>query len=423
MAATVNVLSKSYFLLSLVILFGTANAIRTIQTFLNPGCMKDCEGGVAYIKARGDQDTLHYVVTTIGPPTVLVIMTQNTDNAVHEGISIDWQRLKSDNMTMREKSIILSKDLKVLYTYGVVFTRLFQYNDTSDKANLKSYNVDNTAWNVYDFTNSFFTWEDLSMLSSDYTIILKVLNSTNIKGQRINNGSLQFKFSFFDHMDRAKELPHLQYTENICQLDFILKDIDTGNMSLSRFALEAALFSTDSTNGPMKFEETKSIDDEYTPGVFKISNWLAKSENVEKGGFLQHKPVCYTKPARGRAYATYVRGYPLSPIKDTQFLLDQSAVLSYFGNMTMSTLRMTSTNFSFGLAKDGTFTKTNYSVWTASIGLGKPPNDSVSSLVMAVIFAGLGVPVVLILFGGLFICIKKRTNPKIVDVSKRALIN
>jgi hypothetical protein len=62
--------------------------------------MKDCEGGVAYIKARGDQDTLHYVVTTIGPPTVLVIMTQNTDNAVHEGISIDWQRLKSDNMTV-----------------------------------------------------------------------------------------------------------------------------------------------------------------------------------------------------------------------------------------------------------------------------------------------------------------------------------
>ena len=60
---------------------------------------------------------------------------------------------------------------------------------------------------------------------------------------------------------------------------------------------------------------------------------------------------------------------------------------------------------------------------TASIGHGKPPNDSVSSLVMAVIFAGLGVPVVLILFGGLFICIKKRTNPKIVDVSKRALIN
>ena len=71
-------------------------------------------------------------------------------------------------------------------------------------------------------------------------------------------------------MDRAKELPHLQYTENICQLDFILKDIDTGNMSLSRFALEAALFSTDSTNGPMQFEETKSIDDEYTPGVFKV---------------------------------------------------------------------------------------------------------------------------------------------------------
>lgn len=73
---------------------------------------------------------------------------------------------------------------------------MFQYNDTSDKANLKSYNVKNTAWNVYEFTNSVFTWEDLSMLSSDYTIVLKVLNTTGINGQTINNGSLQFKVSF-----------------------------------------------------------------------------------------------------------------------------------------------------------------------------------------------------------------------------------
>ena len=78
---------------------------------------------------------------------------------------------------------------------------------------------------------------------------------------------------------------------------------------------------------------------------------------------MQHKPVCYTKPARGRAYGTYVRGYPLSSVNDTQYLLDQSAVLSYFGSMKMSTLRMSFTNFSFGLAEDGTFTKTNYSVW------------------------------------------------------------
>ena len=77
--------------------------------------MKDCEGGVAYIKARGDQDTLHYVVTTIGPPTVLVIMTQNTDNAVHEGICIDWENLKSDNITKRENSIIF-QHLHVVFT-------------------------------------------------------------------------------------------------------------------------------------------------------------------------------------------------------------------------------------------------------------------------------------------------------------------
>ena len=97
--------------------------------------------------------------------------------------------------------------------------------------------------------------------------------------------------------------------------------------------------------------------------MFQISNWLTKPENEKAGGFLQHKPVCYTESGRGRAVATYVRGYSLNTVQDVQYLLDQSAVLSYFGSASMSKLRITSTNFSFGLAEDGTFTKTNYTVW------------------------------------------------------------
>lgn len=75
---------------------------------------------------------------------------------------------------------------------------------------------------------------------------------------------------FFDHMDRATDLPHLQYTEDTSQFDFKLMNINTGNMSLSRFALETVLFSTDPADRDMKFDETKSIDDEYTPGVFTV---------------------------------------------------------------------------------------------------------------------------------------------------------
>lgn len=54
---------------------------------------------------------------------------------------------------------------------------------------------------------------------------------------------------------------------------------------------------------------------------------------------------------------------------------------------------------------------------TASLGYGKAPEDKVSTLVLAVISAGLGIPVVLILFGGLFVCIKRRTDLKVIAVT------
>lgn len=45
----------------------------------------------------------------------------------------------------------------------------------------------------------------------------------------------------------------------------------------------------------------------------------------------------------------------------------------------------------------------------SELGYGAPPEDKVSSLVVGVISAGLGIPVILILFGGLFVIIKKKT--------------
>lgn len=423
MAVTVTFVSKVFsVVLLIIVLLETIVALRTIQTELNPGCddtKEDCAGGVAYIKAIGDQNTFHYILTAIGPPTVLVIKTEKTTKDA--GISINWDNFKSDNITEMENSIKLDPSYKILYSYGVVFTRLFQYNDTADVAELGKLNLNKTAFRVFDFSRSMFEWFDLKAISSDSAIKLRVKNSSAVMGQTINNGSLELKFMFFDHMDRATDLPHLQYTEDTSQFDFKLMNINTGNMSLSRFALETVLFSTDPADRDMKFDETKSIDDEYTPGVFTISNWLTRPEKEEQGGYLQHKPVCYTKAYRERAVGTYVRGYGLTKVTDVQYLLNQSAVLAYFGSENMAKLRISSTNFSFGLSEDGTFTKTNYTVWTGSLGYGKPPMDAVSSLVVVVISVGLGIPVVLIIFGGIFVCLKKKSDPLLVDVSKNAM--
>lgn len=49
---------------------------------------------------------------------------------------------------------------------------------------------------------------------------------------------------------------------------------------------------------------------------------------------------------------------------------------------------------------------------TASIGYGTPPIDKVSTLVVVVISVGLGIPVIIILCGGLFVFFKKRSEKK-----------
>ena len=49
---------------------------------------------------------------------------------------------------------------------------------------------------------------------------------------------------------------------------------------------------------------------------------------------------------------------------------------------------------------------------TVNLGFGTPPKDKVSMLVIGVISAGLGIPVVLIIFGGVCVFIKRRTAAK-----------
>jgi len=66
-------------------------------------------------------------------------------------------------------------------------------------------------------------------------------------------------------------MPHLQYSQDVTQFDFVLSDINTGSITKARYAIEAVMFSTDPNQVDMKIDKTKSIDDEYSPGVFTVS--------------------------------------------------------------------------------------------------------------------------------------------------------
>ncbi|XP_033750039.1 glycosylated lysosomal membrane protein B-like [Pecten maximus] len=383
---------------------------RQLNTYLNPDCTDECGGGLAYVKARGDEDTLHFVFTTVGTPTALVIRTNTLTDREHDKLSFNWDKLRSNDTA----GAIFAKNplTKVLYSYGIIFTRLFQYNDTSDDADLSHYSTSGPELTVYDFLADDTEWENLMDTSSDELIVLKIHQTDPTKSTVIVNGSLTIQFHLFDHGDRSDDLPHLEYNEDITHFDFILHDIDTGNMSNARYGVETIFFSMDTDKGDMAIEDVKSIDDEYSPGVFSINNLVSRPAEKANGGFLQWKPICYMKATRSRAAGTAVKKYGPQTLtvaeKMSTNFINNSIAYAFYKADKIGDVKMTYSNFSFGLSKDGFFTKNNYTAWTGSLGYGVPPADKISTLVIGVISAGLGLPIVLMVFGGVFVCVKKR---------------
>ncbi|KAJ8304286.1 hypothetical protein KUTeg_017869 [Tegillarca granosa] len=239
-------------LLALFLFFCTVvSTDRRITTDFSLGCngRQDCEGVVAYIKALGDKDTLHYLISSIGLPSALVIRTESSTMNKDE-IMIDWESFLSENITDKAGSIKVDKSIKVLFSYGVFFTR------------------------------------NLKKVSDDFEIVLKALDSGKQDMQKIVNGSLNFKFHFFGTQGRASELPHLEYNEDTAQFDFILSNINTHNATLARFAIEAVM----------------------------LNNWRTRPNDESNGGYIQWKPVCYLAEPRSRDSDTYVKHYSVNKV-------------------------------------------------------------------------------------------------------------
>ena len=95
-------------------------------TSFNPGCQSqkcpECSPGVVYVVSKGDNDVLHYVISAIGgPPTAIVIKTNKPKG--RSQLNIDCKKMASKNDTERKDSITTPEGVKVLYSFGVVFSR------------------------------------------------------------------------------------------------------------------------------------------------------------------------------------------------------------------------------------------------------------------------------------------------------------
>ncbi|XP_076465814.1 glycosylated lysosomal membrane protein B-like [Babylonia areolata] len=361
---------------------------------------------MVYVRSSAGKDVLHFVMTTVKVPSILVVHTQGDAN---QNLSFNWDSLLANSSAGMEGAISSSGSGHISYSFVLAFSKLIEYDDIHDAASLADARKDNnTLWNVRNFTE--FKWMNATQGQGGNSIIFNTTSPQLAPYGNNTEGSMYFEFEINSDEGRDADLPRLIYNANNTQMNFVL-DKYVPKYNKSRFALEMTIVANH-TSQDMSVEETKSIDDEYSPGVFRVVNWYSAGKSNK--GYVQWKPVCYLAAERARAVGTEVMRYDLqnrtAAGSGVNQLLEESLAQAFFGRELndSKTVTQRTLSVSFGLSQDGFYLKNNYTAWTASVGYGKPPVEGISTLVIVIIAAGLGIPVVIILFGSIYVCVRKQ---------------
>uniref|UniRef100_A0A8C8UP95 Glycosylated lysosomal membrane protein n=1 Tax=Peromyscus maniculatus bairdii TaxID=230844 RepID=A0A8C8UP95_PERMB len=201
----------------------------------------------------------------------------------------------------------------------------------------------------------------------------------------------------FSGSGRPAQPPRLLHTADACQLEVTLAGVSPrGNHS--RFGLEVATLGT----GPAcpTAKELHSIDDEYAPAVFQLDQLLWGSS---PSGFMQWRPVAFSQKQRGRDSALSCQASALHPT--LAYSLPQSPIVrAFFG----SPNNFCAFNLTFGDPTGPGYWDQHYLSWSMLLGVGTPPVDALSPLVLGIMAVALGTPGLVLLGGGLFLLLRHK---------------
>ncbi|XP_053695239.1 glycosylated lysosomal membrane protein-like [Sabethes cyaneus] len=373
----------------------SATLERKLTATLNPGCPADIcsddltEGQVTliYIRAEGAADTIHYVWDFTGKPTILVALTERNASLI-----INWE----DFWQGKPESIGFgNKHPK--YVFMTVINRIFQFDDPKDKGIFTS----DLPVHVYDPHQ--FLWNRTLYWFNEKDVIV-ALNANN---------EFLFKLNAYSSRDHGMDYPHLLHTSNSTQIDIVFNNV-SAKFAQPRFAIELLFVVSEQAVAGSNFEVTqrKGLDDEHTPGIFEIIDVLSPGAfKFSTGGYIEYRPVSYTHPERDVSTSTETHQSEPKTIESASEELNNTLAYAMYGTALDSRL-VQGMNISFGLSGDGFYSKTNYTTMTFQMGYGTPPVEQLSAFVLIVAGIGIGVPLVLLIFGGLYLCLKKmRTQP------------
>uniref|UniRef100_A0A8D2KW07 Glycosylated lysosomal membrane protein n=1 Tax=Varanus komodoensis TaxID=61221 RepID=A0A8D2KW07_VARKO len=341
----------------------------------NPG-WNSSAGNLLHVRAVGLEDTIHYIWSTIGAPTVLLVYTGSTNSALH----VNWTALLSPSPS---GAIRVEPATSILYS-----TAVFEYNGTktSDLSKVDA----GDFYPTYDLAR--FTWDSLDGRLNKSTLTATFQGVSSDPGTAFWNGSISFQVTAYKESGRDASLPRLLHTANSSKVEFVMSGVSPrGNHS--RFALEVV--TVEERGWRRQLRAVSSIDDEYSPTIFEV----ALRARPVSPGFLQWKTAAYSSRHAERIDTVQCRYYPLRTANRT--VPRPSIALAYFGQELERDHAVAAVNISFGSEDDEAYQEKGYLSWSALIGFGEPPMDSFSPLVIAILAVALGAPVVLLVVGSL----------------------
>lgn len=364
---------------------------RRISCFLNPGLnsTSDVNTNIVHIVAEGENDVIHYVWSTYKLPSVIVART-----TVNTTLSINSTKLISF-----EKDAIVFKNGKPLESVGLTFDKLWELKYPKDTSEI------NEASSVDDLDLESLLWSDVNeTLKCSDTFASAVLKGTANDLLFSKNGTFEIQFSISAEQEISGEYPHLVFTGNSTLLKLVFHNFYSNN-SRTRYGLGLSIFSVLSDNCDKDIWDivkSKSINDEYSPGVFTDVELLAPCSIEDKeSSFVAWRPVAYTGPKPIVANSSDV-----TIMMDPKVFPDVSIISIaelYFAEKS----NMSVFNLTFGTQGDGFYVATQYTAWSLMLGTGQMVEIPISLSV--IIFASVGVGLVLLftVCGAVYIVYKR----------------
>lgn len=370
---------------------------------MNPDCPLQCKDKnvtTVYLRADGPNDTLHYLWDFDGNPSVLLALTSPSAH-----LNISWE-----HFLVKEKNSITFTE-EPIYTFGVILNKIIEFNDVNDTALI----------NIADMVNTnilhpmFFQWERKTLTQNRKLVALDMEgNYYNDTAMNISRyGSVKLSLKGFCSLDHSEIMPHLLHTENSTLVDIVLDNMQTNiSFSSSRFAIELLVVGEGNPDIPMFIDPKKTLDDEHVPGIFEIVEvrtppYKRMNNYNTEGAYLQWRPISYTNGFRDITGSTDTMQYPPLKVSNHTSAIVNSMLYCYYGDK-VNDLLTQRIIVSLGTKGDGFYKK--YSTWTFLIGYGTPPNEQFSYLVIMIISIGLGLPMIILLATGIYLCIRKRPN-------------